>query len=708
MKVYKTSEIRNVSFIGSAKSGKTTLAEAALLNGKVINRRGTIDDKNTASDYKEIELERQNSVVASVLYTEYEDKKINIIDTPGFDDFVGEVVSALTVTEGAVLVINGQNGVEVGAEQAWRNAKNSKTPLIIAVNQMEHEKTNFDEVLSSIKASLTPKAVLIHYPINPGPGFNAVIDVLKMKYVEFSDGKSVEKEIPAQYADKAEELRGELIEVAAEGEEELMEIFFDKGTLTEEELIRGLRLCVINRNAYPIVCASSKENKGVVDLLSIINKILPAPDEISIMESENGEKIQISSNGKLSLFIFKISSEPHLGEVSIFKVVSGKISEGTDIINKRRENRDRITQLLIMAGKNRVKIESIEAGDIGATIKLKENRVSDTINEKDNELIVKKVNYPEPKFRTAIKAVNSTDEEKLTATLLQMAKEDPTLLVGYSKELKQMIVQSQGELRMAILKWYLDNIYKIETEYKTPKIEYRETITKSAKSMYRHKKQSGGAGQFGEIHIVVEPYEDNKPYIKEMPIRGNEIIEMPWGGKLEFVNCIVGGSIDARFLPAVLKGVMEKMEEGPLTGSYARDIRLYLHDGKMHPVDSNEISFKLAGRYAFSQAFKEAGPKILEPIYDVEVLTPEDRMGDVMTDLQGRRSIIMGMEPEENDYKTIKARVPLAEMNKYSTSLSSLSNGRASYSMKYADYQQVPGDVQDQLLKAYEAENKEE
>jgi len=710
MKVYQTKEIRNLALVGGAKSGKTTLAECILFEAGLINRRGTIEGKNTVSDYRDIELERQNSVSSTVLYAEYSGKKLNIIDCPGFDDFLGEVVAALRVSDTAVMVVNAQNGVEVSTEIAWRNGILNQTPFMFIINHLEHEKTNFDETMRQLKSMLSPKVTVVQYPVNTGIGFNSIVDVMKMKMYKFAadGGKPEILDVPASERAKAEKLQGELIEAAAEGDEALMEIFFDKGTLSEGEIIKGLKLGMVKRNIFPAFCICAKHNMNVASVMDYITEIAPGPAETAPVKTSAGREVECNASNPPMAFVFKTSSESHLGEISFFKVYSGEIAEGMDLLNPNRSSKERITQIFAMCGKNREKVDKILAGDIGATIKLKNTHTGNTlISQKGTEETFAPMNYPDPKHRVAVKAKNSADDEKIGSILNDLRKIDPTLLMGYSKELKQLILQGQGELHLNIAKWHLESVNKIDVDYIAPKIPYRETITKPAKSMYRHKKQSGGAGQFGEVHLMIQPWFEGMVNPTDFPIRGKEEHELPWGGKLLFFNCIVGGAIDARFMPAILKGLMEKMEEGPLTGSYARDIAVYIYDGKMHPVDSNEISFKLAGRHAFKEAFKNAGPKILEPIYDVEVIVPEDKMGDVITDLQGRRAIIMGMD-SQGFYQVVKAKVPLAEMNRYSTALSSITSGRATYTMKFGEYTQVPPDVQTTLLKAYEEQEKDE
>ncbi|MCK9421003.1 MAG: elongation factor G [Bacteroidales bacterium] len=710
MKVFQTNEIRNIALIGGAKSGKTTLAEAMLFEGGVISRRGSVEDKNTVSDYRPIELERQNSVSASILYTLFDNKKINIIDTPGFDDFCGEVISALRVADTAVMVINSQNGVEVGTEITWRYSTRAEKPVIFAINHLDQEHANFEDTFRQMKQQFGKNVALMQYPVNAGSGFNAIIDLLKMKMFKFPQGggKPEITDIPASEKSKAEEMYTTLVEELASKDESLMEIFFDKGTLSEEQMQTALKTGLISRTIFPVLCTCAKQDMGVARLLEFIAGNVPAPDEIPGVKTKDGKALNCKVTDPASAFIFKTSVEQHLGEISYFKVYAGEITEALDMINPNRQSKERVSQIFIVNGKNREKVEKLVAGDIGATIKLKNSYTNNTLNSPKNaDDIIEPTVFPDPKFRTAVKARSTADDEKISSILNELAKMDPTLMMGYSRELKQMILQGQGELHLNLAKWHVETLEKIPIEYYAPRIPYRETITKPAKSMYRHKKQSGGSGQFGEVHMMIQPYREGMADQNDFPIRGRDVIELEWGGKLQMNNCIVGGAIDARFLPAILKGVMEKMEEGPLTGSYARDIVFNVYDGKMHPVDSNEISFKLAGRNAFKEAFKNAGPKILEPIYDVEVIVPEDKMGEVMTDLQGRRAVIMGMDSEGN-YQKILAKVPLAELNRYSTALSSLTSGRATYGMKFAEYAQVPGDIQDKLLKAYEEQEKDE
>lgn len=709
MTVFQTNDVKNIALVGGAGSGKTTLAETMLYDGKIINRRGSIEDKNTVSDYRDIELEKGQSIGSTLMYTIHNGKKINFIDTPGTPDYVGEVTSALHVADTALLVVDAHEGVSVGTEIAWRNTTRYTNPVVFVINQLDHEKSTFNETVKQLKESFGDKVTLAQYPVSEGSGFNGIIDLVKMKMLTYDEngGMAKEVDIPESEKEKAEELEMALIEAAAEGSEELMEKYFENDTLTLEELRLGIRLGLANRAYFPVFCTSALKNMGVGRLMEFVNQTTPTPDTRPRKTTDGGE-LSCNPDDPTSIFVFKTSIEPHLGEVSYFKVYGGTISEGADLINSRTGNKERLSQLLITAGKTREKVEKLYAGDIGASIKLKDTHTNDTLNDASRKsLKLESIDFPEPIYFTAIKAVESNDDEKMGLILNDFHKVDPSFKANYSRELKQLILSGMGETHINMIKWFFDKVYKIDVEFSSVKIPYRETITKSAKADYRHKKQSGGSGQFGEVHLMIQPYFEGYKDPTDFPVRGTDVHELPWGGKLIFNNCIVGGSIDARFMPAILKGVMERMEEGPLTGSYARDIIVYIYDGKMHPVDSNEISFKLAGRHAFSTAFKNAGPKIMEPIYNLEILVPEDMMGAVMTDLQGRRGIIMGMDSVGKSQQ-IKARVPLAEMNRYSTSLSALTSGRGSFKMTFAAYEQVPTDVQKVLLKKYEEEKDED
>lgn len=710
MKIFQTDEIRNLALIGAAKSGKTTLAENMLFEGKMINRKGLVDDKNTVSDYRPIELERQISVQTSLLHSIFEGKKINILDTPGFSDFSGDIRAAVSVADTAICLINGQSGVEATTENAWRHAEFTGIPVMFFVSQLDHHNANFDETIRQLKDYFGEKVTLLQFPYQTGEGFNSVIDLISMKLLKFGNngGAPEMSDIPESELDKAEELRSLLIENAAEGDEALMEKYFENDTLTNDEIRQGIRLGMISRSIFPVMCGASKHGIGVHRLMEFVVETCPSPDMMPGKNTSSGKIFGSMSSDSVGLFVFKLANEQHLGEIALIRSYGGEISEGQDLINPRSGNRERISQLFAVNGKNREKIEKLIAGDIAITIKLKDVRTNDSLMDaKAADAGFEPIIFPDPVFETAIKAVSSTDDEKLGSILQDMHRNDSTIVAGYSRELRQLILKCQGEYQMNTIKWYLDNVHKLPAEFYSPKIPYRETITKQARADYRHRKQSGGSGQFGEVHLMIQPYVEGYKDPTDFPVRGKEEHKLSWGGVLIFNNCIVGGSIDARFMPAILKGIMERLEEGPLTGSYARDIVVYVYDGKMHPVDSNEISFKLAGRNAFSIAFKNAGPKIMEPIYDVAVRMPEDMMGACMTDLQGRRAVIMGMDAD-GKYQIIRAKVPLAEMDRYSTSLSAITSGRGTFTMSFAEYAQVPGDVQTKLLKEYEEQQKEE
>ncbi len=718
MKVYQTNEIKNIALLGSSGSGKTTLVEAMLFESGVIKRRGSVAAKNTVSDYFPVEQEYGYSVFSTVLHVEWNNKKLNIIDCPGSDDFVGSTVTALNVTDTAIILLNGQYGVEVGTQNHFRYTEKLNKPVIFLVNQLDNEKCDYDNILEQLKEAYGSKVVPIQYPIATGPGFNALIDVLLMKKYSWKPegGAPTIEDIPAEEMDKAMEMHKALVEAAAENDENLMEKFFEQDSLSEDEMREGIRKGLIARGMFPVFCVCGGKDMGVRRLMEFLGNVVPFVSEMPKVQNTEGKEVAPDSNGPESLYFFKTSVEPHIGEVSYFKVMSGKVHEGDDLLNADRGSKERIAQIYVVAGGNRVKVEELQAGDIGAAVKLKDVKTGNTLNGKDCDYKFNFIKYPNSKYTRAIKPVNEADVEKMMSILNRMREEDPTWVIEQSKELKQTLVHGQGEFHLRTLKWRLENNEKLQVKYEEPKIPYRETITKAARADYRHKKQSGGAGQFGEVHLIVEPYKEGMPVPEtykfngqefKITVRGTEEIPLEWGGKLVFVNSIVGGSIDARFLPAIMKGIMSRMEQGPLTGSYARDVRVIVYDGKMHPVDSNEISFMLAGRNAFSEAFKNAGPKILEPIYDVEVFVPSDRMGDVMGDLQGRRAMIMGMSSEKG-FEKLVAKVPLKEMSSYSTALSSLTGGRASFIMKFSSYELVPTDVQDKLMKDFEAKQIEE
>lgn len=709
MKTYKTKEIKNIALMGNDGVGKTTLTESLLYESGIISRRGRITAKNTASDYFPVEQEYGYSVFATVFHTEYNGKKLNFIDCPGSDDFCGAALTALNVTDTTVIML-GQGGVEVGTQNHFRYTEKLQKPVIFLLNQLDDERFDYDVIMEQLRSTFGPKVVPVQYPLNQGPEFNSFIDVLVMKKYSWGPegGKPVIEDIPESEMHKAFEMHKALVEAAAEHDENLMEKFFESEELTEDEMREGIRKGLVACGIYPVFLVCAGKDMGVNRMMEFLGNVVPFVDEMPPVENTAGEAVAPDANGPVSLFFFKTAMEPHIGEVQYFKVMSGTVTEGMDLTNANRGGKERLGQLFACAGAQRFKVDKMEAGDIGCAVKLKDVKTGDTLNDKNCDNKFDFIKFPDPKYIRAIKPVAESDNEKMMAAVYRMVQEDPTWVVEQSKELRQTLIKGQGEFHLRTLKWRLENLDKIQVELMPQRIPYRETITKAARADYRHKKQSGGAGQFGEVHMIVEPYTEgmSAPSIyrfggQEYRItpRSTDEINLEWGGKLVFINSVVGGAIDTRFMPAILKGVLERMERGPLTGSYARDVRVIVYDGKMHPVDSNEISFMLAARNAFSQAFREAGPKILEPIYDVEILVPADYMGDVMSDLQGRRGLIMGMS-SEGAIQRLSAKVPLAELANYSTSLSSITGSRASFTMKFASYELVPTNIQDELIAA--------
>ncbi len=717
MKNYSTKEIKNIALLGSDGAGKTTLTEALLFESGIISRRGRITQKNTVSDYLPVEQEYGYSVFATPFHVEWNEKKLNIIDCPGSDDFAGAAMTAMGVTDTTILLINAQNGPEVATQNHFRMTEKMNKPVIFLINRLDEE-CDYDNVLEQLQSIYGSKVVPVQYPIKTGPDFNALIDVLLMKKYSWKPegGAPIIEDIPADEMDKALELHKALVEAAAEHDESLMEKFFETEELTEDEMREGIRAGLAARGMFPVFCVCAGKDMGVRRLMEFLGNVVPFVDQMPPVHNTRGEVVEPKADGPTSLYFFKTAVEPHIGEVQYFKVMSGTVHEGDDLTNADRGSKERIAQLFVCAGANRTKVTELTAGDIGCTVKLKDVRTGNTLNGKDCDNRFAFIKYPEPKYIRAIRAANEADTEKMMNILQRMSQEDPTWVVEQSKELRQILIKGQGEFHLRTLKWRMENNDKMQIVFDEPRIPYRETITKAARADYRHKKQSGGAGQFGEVHLIVEPYIEGEP-VKEVyrfggqeyriNAKSEDVQDLEWGGKLIFINSVVGGAIDARFMPAILKGIMSKMEQGPLTGSYARDVRVIVYDGKMHPVDSNELSFMLAGRNAFVQAFKEAAPKLLEPIYDVEIFVPSDKMGDVMSDIQGRRGMIMGMT-SENGYEKLTAKVPLKEMSNYSTALSSITGGRASFVMRFASYELVPADVQQKLQKEFEESQKDQ
>ncbi len=696
---YDSKNIRNVTLLGHSGSGKTSFAECMLYEAKAIPRRGTIEDRTSVSDFTNIEQNRGHSIFSSLMHAGWKDCKINIIDTPGLDDFVGEAISSLKVADIAIVLLNAKNGVEVGAELIWEYIQTFKTPAFFVVNHLDHEKADYEATLQQAKNRFGNKVCVVQYPLDGAEGFNAIVDALKMTtYVFPKDGGKPEKRpIPAAEMDRVNELHRRLVEAAAENDETLMEKYFENGTLSEEELTKGLNIALSHQQIFPVFCASATKNMGSGRIMGFLHDIAPSPVDRPAAPKEGGGFIPCDAAQKTSIFVYKTLSEPNVGAVSYFKVFSGALNGGEDLVNAQNSTVERFNQLYIANGKNREPAGALKAGDIGVTVKLKNTHTNNTLNAKGAETRVETIHFPSPRIRAAIRPPNKNDIEKLAKALHIIQEEDPTLILEHSAELRQMILHAQGQLHLDIVKYRLEKVYGVQVEFIEPRIPYRETITKAANESYRHKKQSGGAGQFAEVHMRVEPFYEGMSNPEGLVVRNTEIEILSWGGKLVFNNSIVGGSIDTRFMSAIKKGVMMKMQEGPLTGSHCRDVRVSVYDGKMHPVDSNDMAFQLAATMAFKEAFFKAGPQILEPIYDLEVLCADEVMGEVMGDLQTRRSVIMGMDAQGH-YQKILARVPLAELHDYSSTLRSLTQGKAKFNLQFADYAPVPGDLQQKLI----------
>jgi elongation factor G len=713
MKVYEPSKIRNIAVTGHANSGKTSLIEAILFKSGSITRKGAVEEQNTVSDFNELEQTRHSSIYSSILYSEWNDNKINFIDTPGYDDYIGAIVAPVHITDTCLMVISAQNGVEVGTEQAWTYSGKMKKSAFIVLNKLDSEQADFPRCIEDIHSTLTNLAKVVQFPVKQGAGFNAIIDILKMKKIEFDDkGNATEAEIPADLKAEADKYFNDLVESIAETDENLMNKYFEAGELSPEDFLKGFKLGIKNRTIVPILCAASKSNAGISTLLDFTIQYLPSPNEMPIYTEEKAENddyksVVCDTKAPTSLFVYKIYSDKKLGEMTYFKINSGKLTQGNDLVIEGSGQAERVGQIYVTNGKNRIEVPELQAGDIGATVKLKNTKINDTLHEKTYSVNYKKIMFPNSKMRLAIVPKTKGEEEKVGMALHSLHNVDPTVVIEHSQELRQTIIYCQGELHSGVIKYRLQNRFGVEAEYIEPRVPYRETIQKMANANYRHKKQSGGAGQFAEVHIRIEPYAENAPYATDLNIRGKELIPLNWGGNLEYVNCIVGGVIDARFLPAILRGIMEKMQVGPLTGSYVRDVRVYVFDGKMHPVDSNENAFKIAGTMAFKEAFTGASPKILEPIYNVDIRVPADFVGDIMSDLPSRRGVILGSDTE-GSYQKIKARMPLAELDKYATALRSMTQARATFSSEFLEYAAVPPNVQAELIEAYKKIAEEE
>jgi len=698
MKIYDDKHIKNVVFVGAHNSGKTSLAETMLFEAGLINRRGTAEAKNTTSDYHEIEHEKGNSVYATPLHTEWRNYKINILDTPGLDDFIGEVISSIRVADTVVTVLNGQYGVEVGTEIIWNYIDKYHKPTLFVINQIDHPNVKFEESFNSIKTLVGNNAVKIQYP-HKVDGAQCIIDVLKMKMYKFSaeGGKPEKLKIPKDQKELADNLHNELVEKAAENDEELMELFFEKGSLNEDELRKGIKAGMLNHELFPVFCISALNDMGSGRLMGFIDNVAPAAADLKPEQSVDGREISSKKEAPTAVFVFKTVHQPNLGQVTFFKVMSGEVKLNDKLVNSRSGEIETLNQLFIMDGKERKQVSKLTVGDIGASLKLKYTETNDTLSQEGYDVVIKPIQYPQPRIMRAIFAVNTKDEEKLSESLRKIHSQDSTVIISFSNETRQQILACQGELHLATIDWTLKNIYGVEARFEKPKISFRETIQRSSSATYRHKKQSGGSGQFAEVHMKIEPWMEGMEEPEGFNLRGKEQVDLPWDGKLVFYNCIVGGIIDQRYLPSIMKGILEVMEKGPLTGSYIRDVRVMVYDGKMHSVDSNDISFKIAGAHAFKEAFLNGNPKLLEPAMELTVTVPEEMVGNVMTELQTRRSIIQGID-NSNNYQILRCIAPEAELFGFSTELRSLTKGRATFKSVFSSYQPVPENVQKNLV----------
>lgn len=699
---FDTSHVKNIVLLGHAGSGKTSLAECMLFEAGLITRKGSVSEQNTVGDYHELEQERGNSIFSKLMHTKWRGYKINILDTPGYDDFVGEVLSALRVADTGVMLLNASMGVEVGTDVIWEYTEKFRTPMIFAVNKLDSDIADFDRTVREAKEHFGAKVTVVQYPRQQGAGFHEIVDVLNMVVYKFKDtgGKPEKLPIPEEDRERADQLHKELVEAIASNDESLMEKYFDKGELDENEMKAGLKKAMINHDLFPLFCLSAERNMGSGRLMGFIDNVCPSSNEMPPQTTLNGEELPCDPNGLPCVFVYKTISEPHVGDLSFFKVFSGTVKTGLELVNESNGVLEKINQMFLMEGNKRIPVNELTAGDIGATLKLRNTHVNNTLHAKGKNLELEPIEFPSPNMTVAIEPSKKGEEEKLAQALHQLKEEDPTLIVEVSQELKQTLLHCQGDMHLAVAKWKIENIFKVEVKFNKPRIPYRETIRKAAEANYRHKKQSGGAGQFGEVYMRIEPWYDGMPDPANLTVRGRETYDLPWGGKLVYYNCIVGGAIDNRFMPSIMKGVMEKMQEGPLTGSYVRDVRVCVYDGKMHPVDSNDISFKIAGIMAFKQAFQQADPQVLEPVYRVEVLCPEDLTGSVMGDLQTRRGIVEGMDTEAHFQKII-AKVPLAELYDFSSSLRSITQGRAKFKMHFDSYAPMSYDLQKKLTEEY-------
>lgn len=689
MKKYTGEHIRNIGLAAHGGAGKTSLVEAMLYTMGATTRMGKIDQGNTASDYNEDEIERQISINTSLLHGEWDKHKINIIDTPGFADFFGDVISGLYVVENVFLLVSASSGVEVGTEQAWTQAEKYRKPVSFVINKLDHENIVFDGIVKEIREIFGSHALVAQFPVEVGPNFFKIIDLIKMKmlvYPQDGSGKATVEAIPGDLQAEAEEWRNNMIEAVAESDDELLEKYFEAGELSAAEFTTGFKKAFMNRQIFPIFCTAATRNVGVAGLLNFTTEMVPSPVEIPPIKSATGEERLPKDEEKLTAFVFKTVSEMHVGELSFVRVYSGILKSGDDTYNSTHGNNERIGQIFDLSGKNKENTDQLHAGDIGALVKLKSTHTGDTLTAKGTDFKLPELEFPASLMSFAVEPKSKGDEGKISTGFQSLHEEDPTFLLQFDPELKQTIISGQGELHLDIIVKRLKQKFGVEVNMKDPRIPYRETIKSPADAKYRHKKQSGGAGQFAEVWMRIEP--------------------KPRGEGIEFTNSLVGQNVDRVYVPSVEKGVNAACEEGIIAGYKVVDLKVDFYDGKMHPVDSSDIAFQIAGKAAFKEAFKQAKPTLLEPIYDLEVRVPEEFMGDVMGDISSRRGKIQGMDAEGR-FQVIKAKVPLAELNRYSNALRSMTQGRGLFRQKFSHYEEVPGELAQKIIEAAKKEKEE-
>ncbi len=700
----KTENLRNVVLLGHAGSGKTTFVENMLLETESINRLGNVQQESTVSDYTNIERAKQYSIFTSLMHVHWKDSKINIIDTPGANDLVGEVLSGLKVADLGVMMIHARYGVEVGTEMTVEQVEKLNTPLLFVINHMDDHEANYEKSLQEIQSEFGHKIVPIQYPLNQGDGFIRIVDALQRVVYHFPEGggRPEKEEIPEDEMEKVNRWHNALVEVAAENDETLMEKYFEAGSLSEAELREGLNMALAHGEFYPVFIASAARNMGSGRIMGFINDIGPSPVDRPAQPLINGDVLKCDPTDSTTLMIYKTISEPNVGNVSYFKIYSGTLSKGDVVINTETGVQENFNHIYVSNGKDREEVPRIIAGDLGATTKLRNSHTNNTLNEKDIDRHIDPIDFPAPRFRMAIVQENTSELDKMAKALQTIQEEDPTLIVEQSAELNQTIMQGQGQLHLDIVGYRLNKSFGVNLQLEPPHIPYRETISRKVDVSYRHKKQSGGSGQFAEVEMRIEPWNESTPLPEDLSVRKEETEDLSWGGTLKFLWCIVGGNIDNRFSNAIKKGILMKMEEGPLSGSRCQNIQVSVYDGKMHTVDSNDMAFQLAAAHAFRRGFVKAGPVVMEPIHHLEILCRDEAMGEILGDLQSRRAHIIGMGTQGH-YQKISARIPLAEMEGYSSTLRSLSQGKAKFKSWPQGYDNVPFEVQRSLVKKHDA-----